>query len=124
MFDELHSALIIFLGKLCDDDCVTILDNNEINIIKGKTHILRGHRNNKDGLWGIPISRPVRHSSHAIITKNKTKTELIQYLHGCCFIPTPRTVLKAIRNGNLLTWPGPNSQQLLKNLPHSITTTI
>ena len=44
IFDGLHSALLISLGQLCDDKCVAILDKNEINIIKGKTLILKGHR--------------------------------------------------------------------------------
>ena len=50
IFDGLHSDSLISLGQLCDDDCVAILENNEINIIKGKTVILKGHRNNTDGL--------------------------------------------------------------------------
>ena len=28
IFDGLHSASLISLGQLCDDDCVTILDKN------------------------------------------------------------------------------------------------
>ena len=42
IFDGLHSASLISLDQLCDDDCVAILDKNEINILKGKTLILRG----------------------------------------------------------------------------------
>ena len=110
IFDGLHSASLISLGQLCDDDCVTILDKNEINIIKVKTLILKGHRKKTDGIWDIPISRPVKHRAMAIITKEK-KTELIQYLHGFCFIPTPITFLKAVNNGNFLTWPDLNNQQ-------------
>ena len=82
IFDGLHSASLIYFGKLCDDDCVAILDKNKINILKGKKLILKGHRNKTYGLWGIPISRPARHRAMGIITRDKTKTELIQYLHG------------------------------------------
>ena len=39
IFDGLHSASLISLGKLCDYDCVAILDQNEINILKVKTLI-------------------------------------------------------------------------------------
>ena len=60
----------------------------------------------------------------AIITRNKTKTELIQYLHGCCFRPTPRIFLKAINNGKFLTCPGLKSQQLLKYLPPRIAKSL
>ena len=72
--------------------------------------ILKVHRNKTDGLWDIPISRQFRHRAHAIITWDKTNTDLIQYLHGRCFGPTQRTFMKAIKNGNLLTWTGLNNQ--------------
>ena len=28
IFDGLHSASLIYLGQLCDDDCVAMLDKN------------------------------------------------------------------------------------------------
>ena len=124
IFDGLYSASYISLSQMFDDDCVAILYKNIINILKGKTLILKGHRNKTDGLWDIPISRPVRHCAMEIITKDKTKTELIQYLHGCCFRTTPRTFLKAINNGKFLTWPGLNNQQLFKHITPSITTSL
>ena len=73
IFDSLHSESIIYLGKICGNDCITILDNIEINIIKYKTLILKVNRNKTYGLWDIPSSRLLRHRSHAIITKDNTK---------------------------------------------------
>ena len=124
IFDGLHSASLISLFQMSDDYCVTILENNEINILKGRTIILKSHRNNIYDLWDIPISIPVRYCAMAIITKDKKQTELILYLHEFCFRPNPRTFLKLIKNGNFLTWPGPNNQQLLKHLPTSISTAL
>ena len=124
IFDVLHISSFILLVQLCDDECVAILDKNEINILKGKTLILKGQRNKTYGPWDIYISIPVRHCATSITTKEKTKTELIQYLHGCCFRPTPRAFMKAINNGNLLTWPGLNNKNLLKHLPPRIETTL
>ena len=72
-FDGLHSASVIYLCQLCDSDCIAILDKNEINILKYKTLILKGHRSNIYGLWDIPISRPLIHRAHAIITRDKGK---------------------------------------------------
>ena len=40
IFDGLHSDSLISLCQLCDDDCVAILDKNQINILKVKTLIL------------------------------------------------------------------------------------
>ena len=59
-----------------------------------------------------------------IIIKDKTKTEVIQYIHGCCFSPTSRTFLKAIKNGNFLTWPGLNNQKLFNRLPPGIAKSL
>ena len=38
VFVRLNSASIISLGQLCDDECIDILDKNDINILK-KRHL-------------------------------------------------------------------------------------
>ena len=101
VFDGLHSFSLIFLGKLCENECIAILDKNGINILRDRKLILKGHRNKIDGLWEITVAIPLRHCDHAIITTEKTKTELIQYFHGCCFRNAPRTFLKAIKQFKL-----------------------
>ena len=63
IFDGLHSDLIIYLWHLCGNDYISILDNNEINILKYSKLILKGNRNNSDVLWDITISRPLRHKT-------------------------------------------------------------
>ena len=59
-----------------------------------------------------------------IITKEKIKTEIFEYLNGCCFRPTPRFFVNVMKNGNFLTWPGLNNQQLLNHLPPNIATAL
>ena len=124
VFDVLHSALLASLGQLYDDDCIAIFYNNEINITKNSKIILKEQQNKSDGLCDIPMSKPLRHREYSIITRDKTKTDIIQYLHGCCFSPMPIKFLKAIKNGIFLTWPGLNNQILLKYLPPSIATAL
>ena len=85
---------------------------------------MQGHRNPGDGLWDIPIKKPFQHKALAIIIRDKKKTELIQYLHGCCFSPTPRTFLRAIKNGNFFTWLGLNIPNITRFLPASIATAL
>ena len=85
---------------------------------------MQGHRNPDNGLWDIPIKKHFKHKALAIITKDKTKTELIQYLHGCCFSPTPRTFLRAIKNVNFLTWPGLNITDITRFLTDYIATAL
>ena len=77
IFDGLHNASLIPLGHLCDDECISILDKNEINILKDSKLISKVHRNQSYGLWDIPISKPLRHRAHALITRYKTNTDLI-----------------------------------------------
>ena len=124
IFDGIHCASLISLGQLCDYDYIAILDKNKINILKYSKLILKGHRNNPDALWEISISRPLIYIAHSIITRYRGKTELIQYLHGWCFSPTPRTFMKAIKNGNFLTCPGLKNQQLLNHIPPRIATAL
>ena len=97
IFDGMHSASLISLGQLCDDEFISILDHIEINILKDSKIILKGNRNKTYRLWNIPISITLRYRYHAIITQENSKTELINYLHVCCFRSTPRTFLKAIK---------------------------
>ena len=81
-FDGQHGASLISLSQMCDNDYIAILDKNEINILKYSKLILKRHRHKAAELWDITISRPLIHQSHAIITGDNTKTELVQYLHG------------------------------------------
>ena len=53
---------------------------------------------------------------NVILTKDKTKHELVNYLHACCFSPTKRTFLQAIKNGNFITWPGLTTELVSKHL--------
>ena len=85
---------------------------------------MQGHSNPDYGLWDIQIKKTFQHKALAIITKYKTKTELIQYPHGCCFSPTPRTFLRAIKNVNFLTWTGLNITNLILFLSASIATAL
>ena len=41
-----------------------------------------------------------------IISQDKDKTELAQYLHGCVFSPVISTFQKCIKKGNFISWPG------------------
>ena len=116
IFYGLHSASLISLVQLCDDVFISTLDNYDINILKNKTLILKGYKNKTDGLWDITISRPLINCAHAIVTRDKKKIELVKYLHGCCFSPTPITFLNTIKNGNFLTWPGLNNKHLLNHM--------
>ena len=43
---------------------------------------------------------------HYIIYRDKSKTELAQFLHSYAFSPSISTFQKSINKGNFITWPG------------------
>ena len=45
-------------------------------------------------------------SCNYILTLDKSKYELAQYLYGCLYAPALPTLETAIRKGNLISWPG------------------
>ena len=52
-----------------------------------------------------------------------SKEELIRYLHQCLFCPPKSTLLKAIKNNQLETWPGLTEEAFQKYLPDSCLVT-
>jgi len=128
---HLRNCSLLSLGQLADDGCITVLEDHEINIFKKKNKTLRGiphykhhlkqehcilsgHRNYSDGLWDINIQQTVPSSPPAksqtsecnvIIRKNQPKQVLAQYLHACAGFPPVSTFVKAIQNGNFMTFP-------------------
>ena len=54
---ELKTALLISVGKLCDDGCKVMFDEKMMIARKNNKTILTGHRNERDGLYDIPIEK-------------------------------------------------------------------
>ena len=126
VYPALKNASLLSIGQLCDNGCLALFDKNFLWILHNKKLLLKGRRNTTDGLWDIPF--PVLSSQHKnnaplpapiltptdstqpscnyILTLDKSKYELAQYIYGCLFAPTQSTLQQAIINGNLSTWPG------------------
>ena len=119
-FYFLHSSSLISLCQLCENDCIAILDKNEINILKGEAIIIKGHRKKTYGLWDIPISNETSRSYNHHKRQDEDWTNTIS--SWMLFQPQPKNFRKAIENGNFLIWLGLNNQQLLKHLPSIIAT--
>lgn len=117
IFPKLTNESLISVWQLCDTNWKVCYDKNTVNIIKNNNTILQGHRNTQDGLWDVDITNNTKQNNivttssstnavNYIITKDKSKSELAQYLHSAAFSPTISTFQKAINNGIFLTWPG------------------
>ena len=125
IFPGLENASLLSIGQLCDDGCQALFDNNYLHVFKNSHLILRGFRNTQDGLWDVSFgpTAPTKSTYHlvvnAIIRRDKPKTDLANFFHGCLFSPALVTLQKAIAHNHLLTWPGIN--QL--NFPKLVTDT-
>ena len=114
IFQDLKSASLLSVGTLCDDGCIVTFDKHKMYAHKHNQKILEGNRNKSDGLWDVQLPQQQHTSSssihnekmNVIIKKDKTNSDLMQYLQGCCFSPRKSTLLRAVTNGNFITWPG------------------
>ena len=141
IFKGLRSASLISIGQLCDDGCEVALTKNNMIVKKKQNIILTGKRNNSDGLWDVELSQngtthnsgknmlplhtqpnATEYKANVIIRKSQTKLELAQYLHAACWSPPISTFVRAIKNGNFISWPGLTPQLITKHLSASIAT--
>ena len=123
VFDDLTNTSLLSVGQLCDDDCTAIFDKTVMKIVKNGTTVINGTRNNVDGLWDINLPlTPLAPEGvvNAIIKKSTSHADLADYLYACCGSPPLRTFLRAIKNGNMITWPGIREIDFNKHLTKSI----
>ena len=59
---------------------------------------------------------------NVILRKDKTKSDLAQFHHGSLFSPVMSTMVQAIKNNHLTTWPGLSAKLITKNLPPVLAT--
>ena len=79
-------------------------------------------------IWLVPLHqqkqlRLVNNNNHPSSTQQtKNQEQLIQYLHQCLFSPTKSTLIKAVKNNQLLGFPGLTTQAITKYFPESTAT--
>ena len=86
--------------------CVAIFNKYKLHIIRNGQQILSGSCNLKNGLWDVPFKSKDINSINYIISRNKNKTKLAQYLHGCELSPVISTFKKYVNKRNFIFWPG------------------
>ena len=93
--------------------------------------VIKGHRNKFNGLWHVPLHPqdnstttiiPTSQECHSAIYNQSTKADLAGFIHACLFSPSPSTLLRAVRNGHLTTFPSLYTELITKHLPKSLTT--
>ena len=106
--------------------------------------VLKGYKCNKTGLWMVPLDTTARTTQMQVqencevldhmqfanfayeflgnIIPTSSKEELAMYYHQCLCSPPRSTLLKAIRNGQLRSFPGLTYELIAKHLPPSTAT--
>ena len=128
-FSNLKNGSLIYIGQLCDDDCVAIFSKYDVKIKKDNKILIRGRRTD-NRLWKLPMSKNYTPSSTSDITVNtkahvangvikldSTKCELAKYYAAALFNPKKPTMLRAIHNNHLTSWPALSTKMIHKHLP-------
>ena len=135
VLDDLQTGTLISLGQLCDDNCIALFTRYGVKILKNNQVIITGKRE-PNGLWSIPLTpqpslqatdfplTPPPLQANGILRLDKTKQQLAMYHHAALGSPSTSTLLRAIRLGHLLTFPGLTTQLISKHLPQSIATAL
>ena len=117
VYPNITNDSLLSIGKLFEDDCVAFFKKFALCIFKNDKFIIQGTRNTKEGLWGVPFqdpktsiypstTSPKNLALSYIIQRDKTKSDLALYLHGCVFYPVLSTFQKSISNNNFVSCPG------------------
>ena len=114
IFPKIQTASLISLGVLCDYGCTITLDKQVMSIQNNEELITRGTRNKNTGMWEVPLGPKKSKNVVNNILAQTSQSELAQYLHAALFIPTTSSLLNAIKQGFLKTWPG-LTENLIKN---------
>ena len=121
---DLKIGTVISLSQLCDNDCIALFMKYRVKIIMNIKVIITGQQDD-NGLWSIPLApAPPPLQADGILRLNKTKSELAAHHHASLGSPSTSTLLRSIRSGHLLTFPGLTSDLIIKHLPKSIATTF
>ena len=125
----LAHTLLVSIKILVDEGCNVEYDGIYVKVFHKQKIVWQGTREQMTGLWTLPLDKqhiqketkrtiPIAlHMAHNTYQMT-SKQELIQYLHQCLFCPPKATLIKAIENNQLATWPGLTAEAV-KNISHN-----
>jgi hypothetical protein len=124
----------VSLGQLCDHGCdYVLLNKHYASVVKDGITSVIGLRDPSNGMWlvdlepsGSPTPLPEQHPTYQHYAhsayEQKTKVQLIDFLHRACFSPPISTWTQAIEKNFFATWPGLTAEAVCKYLPKSLAT--
>ena len=127
-----HKSLIS-IKMLIYAGCKVTHDTEHVKFFYRGKVVWKSTRESLTGLWALSfthkqkIAQTIRHKTDNHTDNNAyqttSKEEPIRYLHQCLFCPPKSTILKAIKNNQLATWPGLTTESVQKYLPESCPAT-
>ena len=124
--DKRHKTRKITLseGEFCDNECIVtfpkdndIIKKTTISFCKVTETILTSYET-----YPPPLKILNHNKIGWIITNNKTKIDLEQYIHASLFYPPISISQKPISNDHLIIWPSIKSLNFMKLLKIKTTT--
>jgi hypothetical protein len=127
-----HTSLIS-IKVLCDAGCKVSYDDEKCKVYFRNKLVWHGGREPTTQLWVLPLcpkqadlpnlhdivcAKAQIHCANNPFTTT-SKAALIRYLHQALFSPRKATLLNAIRNQQLPTWPGLTANVVRKYLPET-----
>ena len=125
-----HTSLIS-IKVLCDAGCKVSYDEDKCKVYFKNKLVWHGGREPTTQLWVLPLcpkqadlpkihdivqaEAQLHYANNAYVTTSKAA--LIRYLHQALFSPTKATLLQAIQNNQLPTWPGLTADAVREYLP-------
>ena len=113
------NASLVSIRRLVDAGCQVLFDMHEVRVLHNGRCILTGHRCPKTELWLLPVSHkhdeptfdvitpsaaPLKAAAHNAYTM-RTKQQAMKFIHQSLFSPPIPTLLRAIENNQLKTFP-------------------
>jgi hypothetical protein len=102
-----HSLLSV--GQLYNEGYIVTFKNASVAICDPQEfQIMSGARDLDTGLWRINLRKDNQHLQQSVANKVyelRNTGELVHYLHKALFSPKKSSLLQAVKNGHLVTWP-------------------
>jgi hypothetical protein len=120
VFPAMANNSLLSVGQLCNEGYyVTFRLEGVIIFNSSGRAILKGVRDLGTGIWCINLRKneprsPIASANNVYELRNTGA--VVNYLHKALFSPTKSALLRAVKKGNLITWPGLTEEAIHKHL--------
>ena len=114
---ELKNTSLISIKQLCNGGCRVTFTEDECKVYHKNDIIWIGKREPLTELWILPLTLREREERHMVknLYQMSSKESIMRYIHQALFSPVPKTLFEAIKNNQLLSFPG-LTEQAVKNI--------